>query len=114
MIRHTFIFVLLGAAVLWCWAGTAGAWKMSEPMQALHYLSLPATIGAVLLTIAVFLETGWGSTSAKMTLICAVLIATNSIGTHAAARAFRVRRLGHWEPRKKDKVEFIGGEENKS
>lgn len=107
MIRHVFILSLVAATVLWCWVGTAGAWKMREPTQALHYLSLPAAIGAVLLTIAVFLETGWTSTTAKMSLICATLVISNSVSTHAAARAFRVRRLGHWKPREQDGVEFI-------
>lgn len=111
MIRHTFILALLAAMVFWCWVGAIGAWKMREPTQALHYLALPASIGAVLLTISIIMETGWDSTAAKMILICVVLLATNSIGNHAIARAFRVRRLGHWEPRKKDGVEFIGDAE---
>ena len=92
---------------LCCWIGTAGAWRMREPTQALHYLSVPATIGAVSLTIAIYLATGWSSATVKTILITAVLTASNSIGTHAAARAIRSRRLGHWKPRKEDPVEFV-------
>ena len=47
--------VLLGGVVILCWLGVIGMWKMKEPVQALHYLSLPATAGAVLLTIAVLI-----------------------------------------------------------
>ena len=31
----------------------------------------------------------------------------NSVGTHATARAFRARELGHWEPRDGDPIEFV-------
>jgi multisubunit Na+/H+ antiporter MnhG subunit len=86
---------------------------MREPTQALHYLSLPATGGAVCLAVAVGLATGWGSTTLKTIVICVILIATNSVGTHATARAFRIRRLGHWEPRKEDGVEFIEEDERR-
>jgi hypothetical protein len=38
------------------------------------------------------------------------MIASNSVGTHAAARAFRQRQKGHWQPKPKDaEVEFLGG-----
>jgi multisubunit Na+/H+ antiporter MnhG subunit len=80
---------------------------MREPTQAMHYLSVPTGIGAIFLTVAVILETGWTSTAAKTIAICIILIVTNSVGTHATARAIRNRKLGHWEPRKEDGVEFV-------
>jgi monovalent cation/proton antiporter MnhG/PhaG subunit len=101
------LVVCLVVAVLCCWIGSLGAWRMREPTQALHYLSVPTGIGTLFLTIAVFLETGWTSTTAKTIAICILLIATNSVGTHATARAIRQRKLGHWEPRKEDGVEFV-------
>jgi monovalent cation/proton antiporter MnhG/PhaG subunit len=97
----------LAIAVLCCWIGALGAWWMREPTQALHYLSLPTGIGAFFLFIAVYLEIGWTSTTAKTIAICIILIVTNSVGTHATARAIRKRKLGHWEPRKEDGVEFL-------
>ena len=99
--------VLLSGVVLSCWLGVLGMLRMREPMQALHYLSLPACIGSVLLTIAVFLETGNSNTAWKTLLICVLLLAVNSVVTHAIARAFRTRELGHWEPRPGDPVEFV-------
>jgi multisubunit Na+/H+ antiporter MnhG subunit len=42
-----------------------------------------------------------------MIAISAILIVTNAVGAHAAARAFRVRKLDHWQPREEDGVEFI-------
>lgn len=83
---------------------------MRDPVQSLHYLALPTGIGAVSLAAAVWLEIGWSSATAKTIAICMVLIVTNSAGAHAAARAIRVRKLGHWQPRKEDGVEFVARE----
>ena len=98
--------ILLAIVVLGAWAGVVGALRMKEPTQALHYLSLPA-VGAIALTIAVFAETGPGQASWKTLAICFMLLAVNSVVTHATARAFRTRELGHWEPRAGDPIEFV-------
>lgn len=108
---HDLVLASLALVVLCCWIGALGTWRMPETTQALHYLALPAGIGAVFLTVAVILETGWGSAGAKSIAICVILMVTNSVGAHAAARAIRVRKLDHWQPRKQDGVEFIDGEE---
>lgn len=100
---------LLTIVVLTCWLGVIGMWRMREPTQALHYLSLPSTVGAIVLTIAIFVGIGPNQAAWKMLLIAGVLFATNSIVTHATARAFRARDLGHWEPMDGDPMEFIDG-----
>lgn len=99
--------VLLGVVVLACWLGVLGMWRMREPTQALHYLSLPASAGSIALTAAVFLEQGGNQAFWKTLLITFVLLAINSVVTHATARAFRARELGHWQPRKGDPFEFV-------
>lgn len=98
---------LLGVVVLSCWLGVLGMWRMREPMQALHYLSLPASAGAIALTVAVFLSQGGNQAFWKTLLITLVLLAINSVVTHATALAFRARELGHWEPQKGDPFEFV-------
>lgn len=107
MSANVFEMVLLGAVVLSCWLGVLGAWRMKEPIQALHYLSLPATAGAILLIVAVLISQGLGQAFAKVILIAAILMGTNSVVTHATARAFRTRELGHWEPINGDPIEFV-------
>lgn len=102
--------VLLGGVVLSCWLGGIGMLRMRDPTQALHYLSVPATAGSSLLTIAVFLHTGNTQAGWKTLLITFVLLGMNSVVTHASARAFRMREIGHWEPRPEDKVEMVGAE----
>ncbi|MGI4827986.1 MAG: cation:proton antiporter [Janthinobacterium lividum] len=105
--KMIFEAILLGGLVLSCWIGVIGMLRMREPMQGLHYISLPACLGSVLLTIAAFVETGNSNTAWKMLLICILLLSVNSVVTHAIARAFRTRQLGHWEPRPGDPVEFV-------
>ncbi|HEX3892519.1 MAG TPA: monovalent cation/H(+) antiporter subunit G [Terracidiphilus sp.] len=104
---HAILDVLLSAVVLLCCLGALGMWRMKEPTQALHYLSLPATGGAILLTLAVFLSQGSSQASWKVLLIALILLASNSVVTHATARAFRARELGHWEPIDGDPIEIV-------
>lgn len=98
--------ILLAIVVLAAWLGVLGMLRMKEPTQALHYLSLPA-VGAIALVIAVFAETGAGQASFKTIAIAIILLAVNSVVTHATARAFRTREIGHWQPRDGDNFEFV-------
>ena len=66
--------LLLGSLMISCWLGVLGMWRMREPMQALHYLALPAWGATVFLTAAVFLQTGKGQAAWKTLLICLVLL----------------------------------------
>ncbi len=105
-ILHWLILSLLAATVALCWLGVLGMWRMRDPVQALHYLSLPASVGIVVLTVAVFLETGFGQVAFKTALIAIVLLAINSVVTHATARAFRLRQLGTGESADPDPLRF--------
>jgi monovalent cation/proton antiporter MnhG/PhaG subunit len=102
--------VLLALTALACWVGVVGMIRMRDAYQALHYLAPPAIVGVGALTVAVFVQTGWSEAGWKCAIILIVLVASNSVGTHAAARAFRNREKGHWEPRPEDpEIEFLGG-----
>jgi len=109
-VAQIFEGALLATVALLCWLGVLGMWRMKEPMQALHYLSLPATAAATLLAIAVLISQGIGQAFWKVLLITLILFATNSVVTHATARAFRARELGHWEPLDGDPMETVNGE----
>lgn len=101
---------LLAFTALSCWAGALGMIRMRDPYQQLHYLGVPAIVGMSALTIALFVQTGWSQAAWKCAIILVVLVASNSVGTHAAARAFRQREKGHWEPRSEDdEIEFLEG-----
>lgn len=98
---------LLGSAVVACWLGVIGMLRMRHPTQALQYLTLPATIGMGAVTVAMFVDMGLSSAAFKTLLIAVVVLGINSVVTHATARAFRVRHLGHWEPLDGDPMEFM-------
>ncbi|MFP5236254.1 MAG: monovalent cation/H(+) antiporter subunit G [Acidobacteriota bacterium] len=98
--------VLLGLAVAACWLGVIGMLRMPHPTQALQYLQLPG-VAMFAVTVALFLKTGPSSAAFKTVLIAIVLMGINSVVTHATARAFRVRHLGHWEPLDGDPIEFV-------
>lgn len=101
--------VLLGVTAAACWLGVLGMIRMRDPFQALHYLSVPAIFGMTALTLAVWIETGWTQATWKSGIILGILMTANSVGTHAAARAFRAREKGHWEPSPDDpEIEFLG------
>ncbi|MGB8479591.1 MAG: monovalent cation/H(+) antiporter subunit G [Acidobacteriaceae bacterium] len=104
---------LLVLVVLACWVGAIGMWRMREPMQALHYLSLPATLDVFALAVAVFLADGANQAFWKTLLIACVLFATNSVVAHATARSFQARDLGHWEPLDGDPFEFVRDRDKK-
>jgi multisubunit Na+/H+ antiporter MnhG subunit len=99
--------VLLSVVVLGCWLGVIGMWAMRQPIQALHYLALPASVGVTALTVAVWLEEGNTQASWKTLLIGLVLLGINSVVAHATARAFRARELGHWEPQDGDPMQLV-------
>ncbi len=105
--------VFLGIVVLSCWVGVIGMWRMREPMQALHYLSVPGTVGAFALVVAVWLADGANEAFWKTLVIAFILLAINSVVTHATGRSFRARQLGHWEPQNGDPMEFVRDTEAK-
>jgi monovalent cation/proton antiporter MnhG/PhaG subunit len=101
--------ILLGFAAVSCWLGVIGMVRMRDAYQSLHYLALPAVIGMSAIFIAVWVETGWTQATWKSLIILVILVASNSVGTHAAARAFRAREKGHWDPDPHDpEIEFLG------
>jgi multisubunit Na+/H+ antiporter MnhG subunit len=93
--QHIAAAVLLGVTVCCCWVGALGMWRMREPVQALHYLAVPGSVGGVAMAAAVLLQTGLRQTALKALLIAVVLLSINSVVSHATARAFRLRRSGH-------------------
>ena len=101
---------LLAVTCASCWIGVLGMVRMRDAYQALHYLGIPSIVGMGALTIAMFVQTGWSQASWKSLLILGIFVASNAVGTHAAARAFRAREKGHWEPDPKDpEIEFLAG-----
>lgn len=92
------IEVLIAAAVLVVLLSVLGMLRVRDPYQRMHYISPPASLSPILLTIAIFLQQGLKPESFKAAFTTLVLIAMNTVVTHAAARAFRIAETKNWRP----------------
>jgi monovalent cation/proton antiporter MnhG/PhaG subunit len=92
------ISALLGLGValslVCCW----GMLRMKDAYQQMHFMSPPASLAAIFITIAIFLQNGRKPESFKAVFIVLVLLAMNTFVTHATARCFRLRERVHWDP----------------
>ncbi len=94
--RTAFIEALLALSVLLVWICSVGMLRMRDPYQQMHFMSPPASLGVALITFAVFLERGAKPESFKALFVVLILLAMNSVVTHATARAFRIREVSPW------------------
>ncbi len=85
--------------------------RMKDEYQMLHFMSPPASISAILITIAIFLQQGRKPESFKAAFVVAVLLAMNSVVTHATARAFRIRSMDARHPLPGAEVPIAPGDE---
>lgn len=73
--------------------------RMKDEYQMMHFMSPPASVSVILITVAVFLQQGRKPESFKSLFIVAVLMMMNTVVTHATARAFRIRKTRqNWQP----------------
>ncbi len=93
------IETLLAFAVAITLASVLGMMRMRDPYQRMHYISPPASVSAILITIAIFLQQGLKPESFKAVFITLVLIGMNTVVTHAATRAFRIAETKNWRPK---------------
>jgi monovalent cation/proton antiporter MnhG/PhaG subunit len=98
------IDVLIAAAVLVTLLSVLGMMRMKDPYQRMHYISPPASISPVLITIAIFLQNGLKPEAFKALITTLVLIGMNTVVTHAAARAFRIAETENWKPKPGEEV----------
>lgn len=107
MLHVWVIGVLLGAAVVLTLLCCIGVLVMRDPYQRLQFVTPVATIGAVLVTAAVWVGDPSWQARLKMLCIGAVLFWMNAILSHATARAVRIRRAGHFSPKNEEKIPVV-------
>jgi monovalent cation/proton antiporter MnhG/PhaG subunit len=95
---------LLAGAVLITLGSVFGMLRMRDPYQRMHYISPPASVSAILITIAIFLQQGLKPESFKALFTTLVLIGMNTVVTHAAARALRIAETKDWHPAEGEEV----------
>jgi monovalent cation/proton antiporter MnhG/PhaG subunit len=86
--------ILLALAIFFAAAGAVGLGVMRDPFQRLHFLTLPCSVSAPLLTLAILLHEPQKQAAAKVALIALVLFAMNGVVTQATARAIWVSTRG--------------------
>ena len=98
------IETLLALAVAITLASVAAMMRMRDPYQRMHYIAPPASLSAIFITIAIFLDRGLKPESFKAVFIVLVLISMNAVVTHSAARAFRIAEKKDWDPKEGEEV----------
>src|SRR5207248_3009983 len=90
--------VLLALGVAVALLSSIGIVAMRDPYQRLHFISPPATLSALCVTLAIFLGEKQKQAGAKAALVAFLLYFMNAVVTHATARAHFVREKGTWPP----------------
>ena len=72
----------------------------------LHFAAPATTLGALLVCGAVVLNEGSSQAGLKAILVAALLVGCGTLLTHATARAARIRELGSWglRPRERQRL----------
>lgn len=109
-VHQWIVALLLGLAVLITLLSSVGVLVMKDPYQRLHYIGPPTTLGALLITLAVFLDEQQKIAGLKTLLTTLVLITMNGVITHATARAARIRQLGRLSVEPSERVPLVGRE----
>jgi monovalent cation/proton antiporter MnhG/PhaG subunit len=98
------IDALITFAVLITLASVLGMLRLRDPYQRMHYIAPPASLSAIFITIAIFLQQGLKPESFKAIFVTVVLIGMNTMVTHVTARAFRIADTKDWHPAEGEEV----------
>ena len=89
---------LLGLAVGVALLSSIGVLAMRDPYQRLHFITPPASLSALCVTLAIFIGEKQKQAGGKAALVAFLLYFMNAVVTHATARAHFVREKGSWPP----------------
>lgn len=90
--------LLLGATVVCVGFSALGVLVARDVYERLHYLSGLGAVGVFIAAAAVWVRHGLSEGAVKALLIAIILFFTNSVLTHATARAAWVREHDKWDP----------------
>ena len=90
--RHAVADAVLAVGVLLVIAAVAGTVAMRDAYERVHY-SGPASLGAVVIAVAVFIASGPSTISLQAILLAVFLLVTSPVMAHFTARAIR-----QWRP----------------
>lgn len=102
----TVILLAVGAGA--AFLSSIGILGARDFYERLHYLGPAGSVGAVAIAAALVLKESFSPAGIKVILVAILLVVSNSVLTHATARAGRIHQLGDWKPQS---GEDIPGEE---
>ncbi|HWC17603.1 MAG TPA: monovalent cation/H(+) antiporter subunit G [Terriglobales bacterium] len=98
------IYVLIAASVVVTVVSVVGMLRVRDPYQRMHYISPPASLSALFIAVAIFLERGFKPEFFKAAFVVVILVGMNTVVTHSAARAFRIAEIPDWDPKNGEEV----------
>ena len=108
VVIEVLVYVAVAVALLSAWLML----RMRDEYQMMHFMSPPASVSVILITIAIFLQQRFKPESFKALFVVVVLLMMNTVVTHATARAFRIRESrDDWQPSDGEEVPVLPADE---
>lgn len=85
------VALLLGAAVLTAWLGTAALLLLGDKFDRLHTIGFVTVVPGLLVTLAVVVHEPLTALALKQAALCLAAVVIGGVLTHSLARAFRIR-----------------------
>jgi monovalent cation/proton antiporter MnhG/PhaG subunit len=95
--RDTVAHALLAVGVMLELGAVLGTVVMRDAYERLHYAG-PASLGAVVIAVAVLVEAGPSTIALKAGLLAAFVLVCSPVLAHFTARAIREWDRGDWRP----------------
>jgi len=95
------VWVAVGLTLFCC----VGTLVVRTSLERLHFMAPVVALALLFLGISVALTSGLGTGVAKILFTMVLLVLTNSVLSHATARAGRIRDEDTWLPSGHDRVE---------
>jgi multicomponent Na+:H+ antiporter subunit G len=102
--RELPVAILLVAGVTLMLLSCVGLLAMRSTLDRLHYMG-PATLGALLVSIAIVVEESFSLIGNKALAVGVFLMVSGAVLTHVTARAARAHELGDWRIQPDEDVE---------
>lgn len=103
-ISHVIVIGLLVCGVACGLLTSIGMLFVRGFFEKLHFMGPAGSVGAVLIAAAVVIRAPSLAVSMKAVLVAMLLVISNSVVTHATARAARIHHSGDWQPQRGEEI----------
>lgn len=95
------LLAVCGVAAL---VSSIGVLMARDFYERLHYMGPVGSLGVVATAGALLLKEPFTSAGLKVIMVTLLLVISNSVLTHATARAGRIHQLGDWRPKRGEDI----------